>query len=111
MPSADVQGPGPGPAGVVQSVGRSNRVLDPRPALVHAVPGVRSQCAQPRCQNNLAVPRALGAGPGERELLALFDARLKAGGYVSGDVNGDGAEDFIIRLDGLHTLVQTDFVL
>jgi Ca2+-binding RTX toxin-like protein len=31
--------------------------------------------------------------------------------YVSGDVDGDGTADFMIRLDGLHTLVAGDFVL
>lgn len=36
-----------------------------------------------------------------------------AGGntYVSGDVNGDGAADFMLRLDGLHTLHAADFIL
>ena len=31
--------------------------------------------------------------------------------YVSGDTNGDGAADFLIRLDGLHALNASDFVL
>jgi serralysin len=31
--------------------------------------------------------------------------------YVSGDTNGDGTADFMIRLDGLHTLASSDFVL
>ncbi|QNM83883.1 hypothetical protein H8M03_06090 [Sphingomonas sabuli] len=31
--------------------------------------------------------------------------------YVSGDTNGDGAADFMIRLDGGHTLVGGDFIL
>jgi Ca2+-binding RTX toxin-like protein len=31
--------------------------------------------------------------------------------YVMGDVDGDSVEDFMIRLDGLHTLVAGDFVL
>jgi hypothetical protein len=31
--------------------------------------------------------------------------------YVSGDTNGDGIADFMIALDGLHTLVGTDFGL
>lgn len=30
--------------------------------------------------------------------------------YVSGDMNGDGIADFLIKLDGLHTLNGTDFV-
>ena len=31
--------------------------------------------------------------------------------YLSGDTNGDGIADFMIKLDGLHTLQPTDFVL
>lgn len=31
--------------------------------------------------------------------------------YIFGDTNGDGASDFVIRLDGLHALVGGDFVL
>jgi Ca2+-binding RTX toxin-like protein len=31
--------------------------------------------------------------------------------YVEGDTNGDGTADFMIRLDGLHTLASGDFVL
>ena len=31
--------------------------------------------------------------------------------FIEGDVNGDGKADFMIRLDGLHTLVAGDFVL
>ncbi len=31
--------------------------------------------------------------------------------YLSGDTNGDGLADFVIRLDGLHTLQSGDFVL
>jgi serralysin len=31
--------------------------------------------------------------------------------YVQGDLNGDGAADFWIRVDGLHTLTSGDFVL
>ena len=31
--------------------------------------------------------------------------------WVQGDLNGDGAADFLIRVDGLHTLSATDFVL
>jgi Ca2+-binding RTX toxin-like protein len=31
--------------------------------------------------------------------------------YVEGDVNGDGLADFMVRLDGLHSLVGTDFAL
>ena len=37
----------------------------------------------------------------------------QAGGntYVYGDTNGDGAADFMIRLDGSHTLIEGDFIL
>jgi Ca2+-binding RTX toxin-like protein len=31
--------------------------------------------------------------------------------YVSGDTNGDGVADFMIKLDGLHALTGTDFVV
>ena len=31
--------------------------------------------------------------------------------YVSGDTNGDGTADFMVRLDGAHTLTSTDFAL
>jgi len=31
--------------------------------------------------------------------------------YLYGDTNGDGAADFMIRLDGLHALVSADLTL
>jgi len=31
--------------------------------------------------------------------------------YVEGDTNGDGIADFVIRVDGLHTLTSGDFAL
>jgi Ca2+-binding RTX toxin-like protein len=31
--------------------------------------------------------------------------------YVSGDTNGDGIADFMIKLDGLHALAGTDFLV
>ncbi len=31
--------------------------------------------------------------------------------YIEGDINGDGIVDFVIRLDGLHSLGTGDFVL
>ena len=31
--------------------------------------------------------------------------------YVTGDTNGDGVADFMIRLDGLHTLQVSDFII
>jgi hypothetical protein len=31
--------------------------------------------------------------------------------YVSGDTNGDGIADFMIKLDGLHTVQADDLVL
>jgi len=30
--------------------------------------------------------------------------------YLQGETDGDGRADLVIRLDGLHTLAQTDFV-
>jgi Ca2+-binding RTX toxin-like protein len=36
---------------------------------------------------------------------------IGANTYVSGDTNGDGAADFMIRIDGLHSLTSGDFVL
>lgn len=38
---------------------------------------------------------------------------FQAGGvtYLQGDTNGDGAADFLIRIDGLHTLQTSDFVI
>jgi Ca2+-binding RTX toxin-like protein len=38
---------------------------------------------------------------------------FQAGGmtYLQGDTNGDGAADFLIRVDGLHTLGSSDFVI
>jgi len=31
--------------------------------------------------------------------------------YVMGDMDGDGSADFWVRLDGLHTLTQGDFIV
>ena len=31
--------------------------------------------------------------------------------FISGDTNGDGTADFVIRLDGLHALTSCDFIL
>jgi Ca2+-binding RTX toxin-like protein len=31
--------------------------------------------------------------------------------FIQGDINGDGVADFLIRLDGLHGLGSTDFIL
>lgn len=31
--------------------------------------------------------------------------------FIEGDTNGDGVADFVIRLDGIHTLVESDFLL
>lgn len=31
--------------------------------------------------------------------------------YLQADVDGDGTADFVLRLDGLHTPVEADFVL
>jgi serralysin len=42
---------------------------------------------------------------------ALHYAEISGNTYVSGDTNGDGTADFMIRIDGLHTLTSGDFVL
>jgi len=31
--------------------------------------------------------------------------------YVAGDTNGDGVADFTVRIDALHTLQASDFIL
>jgi Ca2+-binding RTX toxin-like protein len=31
--------------------------------------------------------------------------------FISGDTNGDGVADFMIRVDGLHSLTSDDFIL
>ncbi|HEV2747786.1 MAG TPA: sulfatase-like hydrolase/transferase [Allosphingosinicella sp.] len=36
---------------------------------------------------------------------------VQGNSYIEGDTNGDGAADFVIRLDGAHALVAADFVL
>lgn len=41
----------------------------------------------------------------------LHFAVLGGGVLVSGDVNGDGAADFVIRIDGVTAMVAGDFVL
>jgi len=30
--------------------------------------------------------------------------------FISGDTNGDGIADFMIKLDGIHALIGTDFL-
>ena len=50
--------------------------------------------------------KAFSKVPGE-----LRYAQSSGNTYVSGDTDGNGTADFMIRLDGLHTLVSTDFVL
>jgi serralysin len=41
----------------------------------------------------------------------LRTQQISGNTYVMGDTNGDGQADFWIRLDGLHTLGQSDFML
>ena len=31
--------------------------------------------------------------------------------WIQGDIDGDGVADFLIRIDGLHTLTASDFIL
>jgi Ca2+-binding RTX toxin-like protein len=31
--------------------------------------------------------------------------------YVAGDTNGDGTADFVVRIDGLHTIVAGELIL
>jgi Ca2+-binding RTX toxin-like protein len=40
----------------------------------------------------------------------LHYEQISGSTYVSGDTNGDGIADFMIKLDGLHALTGTDFV-
>ena len=41
----------------------------------------------------------------------LHYEQISGSTYVSGDTNGDGIADFMIKLDGLHTMTGTDFGL
>jgi serralysin len=41
----------------------------------------------------------------------LHYQQISGNTYVSGDTNGDGVADFMIRLDGLHTMTSSDFGL
>jgi Ca2+-binding RTX toxin-like protein len=38
-------------------------------------------------------------------------AEISGSTYVSGDTNGDGTADFMIRVDGLHSLTSSDLIL
>ena len=41
----------------------------------------------------------------------LRNQQISGNTYVQGDTNGDGIADFMIRLDGLHTLQSAEFFL
>jgi Ca2+-binding RTX toxin-like protein len=41
----------------------------------------------------------------------LHYQQISGNTYVSGDTNGDGVADFMIRLDGLHTMTSSDFII
>jgi serralysin len=41
----------------------------------------------------------------------LHYEQISGNTYIEGDLNGDGVADFMIRADGLHALVGTDFVV
>ncbi len=53
----------------------------------------------------------IGAGAFTGTAGELRTQQISGNTYVQGDLNGDGAADFWIRLDGLHTLGSSDFVL
>jgi len=48
---------------------------------------------------------------GAREFTGRDGELRFAGGYVSGDVNGDGTADFSIRVAGPSLMTASDFVL
>lgn len=53
----------------------------------------------------------LGTGAFSGTAGQLRYQQISGNTYVQGDLNGDGAADFWIRLDGLHNVVSTDFIL
>jgi len=53
----------------------------------------------------------IGSGAFSGTAGELRTTQISGNTYVMGDTNGDGTADFWIRLDGLHTLGQSDFVL
>jgi hypothetical protein len=53
----------------------------------------------------------LGAGAFTGTAGQLRYEQISGDTFVTGDTNGDGVADFMIRLDGLHTLRSGDFIL
>jgi Ca2+-binding RTX toxin-like protein len=53
----------------------------------------------------------IGSGAFSHTAGELRYAQISGNTYVQGDTDGDGQADFWIRLDGLHSLVTSDFVL
>ena len=52
----------------------------------------------------------LGSAAFDNHAGELRYEQISGNTYVEGDTNGDGVADFMIRVDGLHTLVSGDFV-
>jgi Ca2+-binding RTX toxin-like protein len=53
----------------------------------------------------------MGAGSFDGHAGELRYEEISGNTYISGDTNGDGTADFMIRVDGLHELASSDFVL
>jgi Ca2+-binding RTX toxin-like protein len=53
----------------------------------------------------------IGAGPFTHSAGELRYEQINGNTYISGDTNGDAIADFMIKLDGLHTVVVGDFSL
>lgn len=63
---------------------------------------------------NLAGDQAftfLGGGAFTDSAGELRYEQVNGNTYVSGDTNGDGVADSMIKIDGLHSLNSSDFVL
>ena len=53
----------------------------------------------------------LGTGDFTHSAGELRYEQVNGNTYLSGDTNGDGLADFMIKLDGLHTVNASDLVL
>ena len=53
----------------------------------------------------------LGTGDFTHSAGELRYEQINGNTYLSGDTNGDGLADFMIKLDGLHALSATDLIL
>jgi len=53
----------------------------------------------------------LGSAAFDNHAGELRYEQISGNTYLDGDTNGDGVADFMIRVDGLHTLASGDFVL